>query len=177
VTGRVPDVVVEGPSEPVAAGLDELYRRHAGSAVRLAFLLTGDPDLAQDVVQDAFVRVAGRFQHLHRPEAFEAYLRRAVVNLCASHHRRVRVARVYLVSQRPTTEPVLDGPDIDTRDLLRVALRSLPVRQRAAVVLRYFDDLPEREVAEILGCSVPAARSLVTRAMASLRDRIGGDQA
>jgi RNA polymerase sigma-70 factor (sigma-E family) len=178
VPGREPDVLVAGGSAPpLAAGLEELYRRYAGGAMRMAFFLTGDRELAQDLVQDAFVRVAGRFHHLHRPDAFEAYLRRAVVNLCASHHRRVRVARGYEATQPRGADPVVDGPDVDTRELLRVALGGLPVRQRAAVVLRYYDDLPEQQVAQILGCSVPAVRSLVTRAMATLRDRVGGDEA
>ena len=134
-----------GRTGSATGGLDELYRHHVGGAVRLAFLLTGDRELAEDVVQDAFVRVAGRFHHLRRPDAFEAYLRRAVVNLCASHHRKTRVARAYLARAQRRAEPVVD--------------------------------LPEQQVAEILGCSVPAARSLVARAMVSLRERVGGEDA
>jgi RNA polymerase sigma-70 factor (sigma-E family) len=175
MTDRVSDVVAEGRTEPMSGSLEDLYLRHAAGAVRLAFLLTGDRDLAQDVVQDAFVRVAGRFRHLRRPDAFEAYLRRAVVNLCASHHRRTRVARAYLERQRHAPEPVIYAPDVGIRDQLRAALRTLPMRQRAAVVLRYYEDLPEQRVAEMLGCSIPAARSLVARAMESLRDSIRGD--
>jgi RNA polymerase sigma-70 factor (sigma-E family) len=175
MTDRVGDVVVGGRTEPVPDSLEDLYLRHAGAAVRLAFLLTGDRDLAQDLAQDSFVRVAGRFRQLRRPDAFDAYLRRAVINACASHHRRTRVARAYLERQRHAAEPTIDAPDVGTREQLRAALRELPMRQRAAVVLRYYDDLPEQQVAETLGCSVPAARSLVARAMQTLRDRIRGD--
>ncbi len=66
--------------------------------------------------------------------------------------------------------------DVGVREDLWQALASLPPRQRAAVVLRYYEDLPEQRVAEILGCSVPAARSLVFRAMETLRTTIGGDE-
>jgi RNA polymerase sigma factor (sigma-70 family) len=156
---RVGAVVVEGRTDPMPGGLEDLYVRHAGAAVRLAFLLTGDPELAQDLAQDAFVRVAGRFRHLRQPDAFEPYLRRAVINLCASHYRRSRVARAYVERQRHAPEPLIDPPDIGTRDHLRGVLRELPMRQRAAVVLRYYDDLPEQEVAATLGCSSrPLAR-------------------
>src|SRR5438045_7060440 len=83
--------------------LGELYLRHADSAVRLAYLLTGDHALAEDLVQDAFVRLAGRLVHLRDPGAFEAYLRRTVVNLSHSHFRRRKVERVYLERERGAT--------------------------------------------------------------------------
>src|SRR5439155_3860563 len=71
--------------------LGRLYRQHAAGAVRLAFLLTGDRGLAEDLVHDAFVRLAGRFRDLRNPDAFEWYLRRTVVNLARSHFRHARV--------------------------------------------------------------------------------------
>jgi RNA polymerase sigma factor (sigma-70 family) len=77
----------------VAGWLEDLYVRHAPAALRLAFFLTGDRELAQDLVQDAFVRIAGRFGHLRTPDAFEAYLRRTIVNLFTSHLRRLRLER------------------------------------------------------------------------------------
>src|SRR5437867_1974373 len=76
--------------------LGELYLRHADSAVRLAYLLTGDGALAEDLVQDAFIRLAGRLTHLRDPGAFEAYLRRTIVNLSNSYFRRRKVERSYL---------------------------------------------------------------------------------
>src|SRR6058998_3162610 len=79
-----------------AGRLGELYLRHAHDAVRLAYLLTGDRALAEDLVQDAFVRLAGRLVHLRDPCAFDAYLRRTVVNLSRSHFRRKKVERAYL---------------------------------------------------------------------------------
>src|SRR5438105_4353777 len=84
-------------AEKVQGGrLGELYVRHADDAVRLAYLLTGDRALAEDLVQDAFVRLAGRLVHLRDPDAFDAYLRRTVVNLSNSYFRRKKVERAYL---------------------------------------------------------------------------------
>jgi RNA polymerase sigma factor (sigma-70 family) len=149
--------------------LEELYERHAGAAVRLAFLITLDRELSRDIVQDAFVRVAGRFGHLRFPDAFEAYLRRTVVNLCTSHFRHERIARAYVERESRGPGSVEEPPDLGTRDELRRALERLPARQRAALVLRYYEDLQEEQVAAALRCSVPAARSLVSRGIETLR--------
>src|ERR671930_2336084 len=85
--------------------LGELYLRHADSAVRLAYLLTRDHALAEDLVQDAFVKLAGRLVHLRDPGAFDAYLRKTVVNLSNSHFRRRKVERAYLERTRGSTGP------------------------------------------------------------------------
>jgi RNA polymerase sigma-70 factor (sigma-E family) len=150
-------------------GLEDLYLRHASGAVRLAYLITGDPDIAKDIAQEAFVRVAGRFRHLRFPDAFDAYLRRTIVNLCTSHFRHARVERVYVERHAERQEPTEQGPDAGDRDELRRALRRLPAKQRAAIVLRYYEDLPEQGVADAMRCSVPAARSLISRGMQTLR--------
>jgi RNA polymerase sigma-70 factor (sigma-E family) len=153
-----------------ARGLAELYERHAPAAVRLAFLITGDRERSRDIAQDAFARVAGRFRHLRFPDAFDAYLRRTVVNLCASRFRHERVEREYLEREGARMrDAASELPDVGLRDELSQALRMLPVRQRAAVVLRYYEDLGEEGVANALGCSVPAARSLLVRGMKTLR--------
>ena len=151
--------------------LAELYERHAPAAGRLAYLLTGDRVLAEDLVQEAFVRVVGRFRHLRVPDAFEAYLRRTIVNLHTSQLRRRRVERAYL--EREGREEVSStNPDVDAREELWQAVLGLPPRQRAAVVLRFYEDLSERETADALECSTSAAKSLVARAMQTLRARI-----
>jgi RNA polymerase sigma-70 factor (sigma-E family) len=151
--------------------LEDLYVRHMPGAVRVASLITGDADLAQDIAQDAFLRSVGRFRHLRQPEAFEAYLRRAVVNACTSHFRRRKVEAAYLRGQARAAAPV-DEPDHGRREELRAALSVLPARQRAAVVLRYYVDLSEQQAGETLGCSTAAVRSMVARAMETLRERI-----
>jgi RNA polymerase sigma-70 factor (sigma-E family) len=171
-------VALEAPEAQYApvGGLEELYVRHASEAARLAYLLTHDAHLSEDIVQDAFVRVAGRLRHLRVPDAFAAYLRRTVVNLCMSHHRRARTERTYLQREanRPKSSP--GPPDVEARDELRTALLRLPMRQRAAVVLRFYGDLSEDQIAETLCCSVSAARSLVFRALETLRSEMRGDE-
>jgi RNA polymerase sigma-70 factor (sigma-E family) len=159
--------------------LAELYIRQVPSAIGLAYLITGDRHMAEDMAQEAFIRLAGRFGHLRVTEAFDAYLRKTVVNLCLclSHLRRRRVESAYLERERHEAgRGATVMPDVATREELWGALHQLPSRQRAAVVLRYYEDLPERQVAEILRCSVPAARSLVARAMQTLREGIRGDE-
>ncbi len=153
--------------------LAELYERHAASAVRLAYLITGDRERSRDIAQDAFVRVAGRFRHLRVPDAFDAYLRQTVVNLCTSHFRRLRVEREYLEREGVRAARASEElPDVGVRDELARALQRLPARQRAALVLRYYEDLGEAAVADALRCSVPAARSLLARGMQTLRTMV-----
>ena len=156
--------------------LEELYQRTAPAAVRLAYFLSGDRELAQDLVQDAFARVAGRFHHLRRPDAFDAYLRRTIVNLFTSDLRRRRLERRYLERRRLDLPPEHAIADVVERDRMWAALSTLPQRQRAAVVLRFYEDLSEREVAEVLGCSTRAVNSLVAHAMTSLRERLEAEE-
>src|SRR6266702_3303813 len=96
MSSSVLSALVETREETQGGRLGELYRRHADRAIRLAYLLTGDRALAEDLVQDAFVKLAGRLAHLRDPGAFDAYLRRTVVNLANSHLRRKRLERTYL---------------------------------------------------------------------------------
>jgi RNA polymerase sigma-70 factor (sigma-E family) len=153
-------------------GLAELYERHAGAAVGLAYLLTGDRYFAEDLVQEAFVRVAGRLRHLRDAGAFEGYLRRTVVNLFTSQLRRRRLERAYLKREAGRPPASHEDPDVASRDELWRAVQRLPERQRAAVVLRYYEDLSEREVATTMRCSNAAAKSLIQRGMQTLRGEI-----
>jgi RNA polymerase sigma-70 factor (sigma-E family) len=157
--------------------IGELYLVHADSAVRLAYLLTGDREVAEDLVQDAFVKLAGRLVHLREPGAFEAYLRATVVNLSRSYFRHRRVERHYLEQARAGEQPLASriNHSVDDRDELWRALRRLTQRQRAAIVLRFYEDLPEIEVAEILQCAPGTVKSLVSRGLEKLRNEIGED--
>ena len=174
-----PIVSLEVASDtPTSGRLAELYVRHAPAAQRLAFLLTGDRAHAEDLVQEAFVRVVGRFGHLRVPDAFEGYLRRTIVNLHTSQLRRKRVERAWLERERGRTEhPVDVAPDVGARAELWRAVLELPARQRAAIALRFYEHLSERETADVLRCSPAAAKSLVARAMETLRARIGSEDA
>jgi RNA polymerase sigma-70 factor (sigma-E family) len=154
--------------------LADLYWRHASEAVRLAFLLTGDRHAAEDIVQDAFVRLFGRFQELRSPEAFEIYLRRTVINLSHDRFRRLKLERDHATEANPS-RPADVASQVEDRDLIRHALRSLSHRQRSALVLRFYADLSEQQTAEVMQCSVAAVKSLVSRATASLRERMRGE--
>jgi RNA polymerase sigma-70 factor (sigma-E family) len=153
--------------------LSELFIRHGPAAVRLAYLLTGHRQLAEDLVQDAFVRLAGRFADLRDPAAFEAYLRKTVVNLARMHFRRRKVEQAHLQRQFPPMAPTL--PDVETYDQLKQALLTLPTRQRAALVLRYYEDLSEHQIAEILRCRPGTVKSLLSRGLATLQETIRGE--
>jgi RNA polymerase sigma-70 factor (sigma-E family) len=162
---------------PAPAGrLEDLYVRNAPGALRLAYFLTGNRELAEDLVQEAFVRVAGRFRHLRMPDAFDTYLRRTIVNLFTSQMRRTKLERAFVA--RHGAEPAVAGEPSDpaARDQLWRAIHTLPERQRAAIVLRFYEDLSEQRSAEILGCSPGALNQLVVRGMAALREQIGDDE-
>lgn len=144
----------------------DLYRAHMPAATRLAYLLTGDRTAAEDVAQDAFLRAASRLGALRDKEAFPAYLHRAVVNASRNRARRLSLERRHA----PTAgEPATELPDLATRDGLWHALQRLPHRQRAALVLRFYLDLPEAEVADRLGCRPGTVKSAVSRGLAALR--------
>ena len=158
------------------AELGEFYAAHADSAKRLAYLLTGDNELAEDITQDAFVKLAGRLRGLRKPDASAAYLRQTVVNLCRSHLRRQRVERSYLQREaRRSRSETVEGRDVVEADALWSQLQRLTYRQRCAVVLRYYEDLSEHQAAEILNCSVGAVKALTNRAMEQLRANVGSE--
>jgi RNA polymerase sigma-70 factor (sigma-E family) len=158
--------------------LGDLYVRHVDGAVRLAYLLMGDRAVADDIVQDAFVKVAGRLVHLRDPNAFDAYLRRTVVNLSRSQLRRRRVERAYLRREEGSAvaaQAARPASSIEERELLWTAMTRLSGRQRAAIVLRFYEDLPEQEVADILRCRPGTVKSLVSRGLETLRTEIRGE--
>ena len=151
--------------------LERLYEQHAPAALRLAYVLTGDRDLAEDLVQDAFVRIIGRLGQLRHEQAFDAYLRRTVVNLSYGTFRRRRVERAWLARERGATvrRDDEDADEIEERDELWQRLAAVAPRQRAALVLRYYEDLSEEQAAAVLGCTTRALRSLTSRGLQTLR--------
>jgi len=154
--------------------LGELYERHAPEAVRLGYLITGDAALAEDLVHEAFVKLLGRFRDLRNPDAFHWYLRKTVVNLARSHFRHARVEREY--AEREGRRPA-EQADADPtgHDEMWAALARLSERQRAAIVLRYYEDLTEAQTADVLGVRLGTVKSLVARGMARLREEMGSD--
>lgn len=158
-------------SGPIDARLAELYSVHAAGLRRLAYLLTGDVHEAEDLLQEAFVRLGGRFFKLRDPERAAGYLHRTVVNLARDHGRRVHRERQ--LKERLTPSPAASPARTDETEHLWPALINLPVRHRAVLFLRYFMDLSEAQTAEILGCSPSAVKSLTHRASSSLRKELG----
>ncbi|HWL90465.1 MAG TPA: SigE family RNA polymerase sigma factor [Actinomycetota bacterium] len=178
--GRVLVSVQEGTAVTEPRGeLADLYVRHVPAANRLAFLLTQDRTQSEDLVHDAFVRCVGRFGHLRAHEAFDAYLRRTIVNLHTSRLRRLRVEREWLSREGGRVERAATSglPDVAGHEDMWRRLATLPPRQRAVLVLRYYEDLSERETADALRCSVAAVKSLTARATAALREGIRGEDA
>ena len=157
--------------------LEALYLCHGPEALRLAYLLTGDRELAEDLAQEAFVRVARRLTGLRNADSVWWYLRRTVVNLANSHLRRRRVERAHV--SRLVNSAAAAGvstPDMVTKQAVRDAIAQLPARQRAVVVLRYYEDLTDQQIASVLGCPVGSVKSSLHRAAAILRQHLGQEE-
>jgi RNA polymerase sigma-70 factor (sigma-E family) len=138
----------------------DCYAELRPEMVRLAAAITGSPETAQDLVQDAFVRLHGAWDRVHKPRA---YLRRAVVNACHSHHRRRRIERRHQSLAEPESSAQLEANE------LADALDALPYRQRAALVLRFYTDLSDVDIASALHCRPGTVASLVHRGLEQLR--------
>jgi RNA polymerase sigma-70 factor (sigma-E family) len=178
ILGMPPDTAEGTLVEPDRGTMAELYARYVPSGIRLAYLLTGDRAQAEDLAHEAFVRCVGRFAHLRERQAFDSYLRRAIVNLHTSGLRRRRVEREWLRREGPrTAHAAATLPDVVGRQELWRALGTLPARQRAALVLRYYEDLSERDTAAVLGCSLAAVKSLVARGSEALRHELAAQRA
>nr|WP_084337253.1 SigE family RNA polymerase sigma factor [Actinomadura oligospora] len=140
--------------------------------LRAAMRLTGDRAEAEDLLQAALAKTYLAWDRIHDRAAVDGYVRRAMVNTQISWWRR-RKFEVYPTDELPD-RPVDDHTGrSEMQDALGRALGRLPARQRAAVVLRYYEDMPETEIAEILGISVGTVKSTVSRAMAKLREDAG----
>ena len=148
IRGQIPYPRADGDADQAVA---DLYQTHYRPRVRLAALLVSDLATAEEIVQDSFAAVHGRWPALPDTDAALYYLRRSVV-------RRSRSAP----SAQPAGIPLLGSAVVS-------ALRALPVRQREVLVLRYFADLPPAEVAAVTGMSPAAVRTQATRAMSALR--------
>lgn len=154
---------------PPPVDLDELYAAHRLQLVRLAVLLVDDLASAEDVVQDAFAGLATRHRRLRDPHAALAYLRTAVVNGSRSALRRRRTARAYV----PPAEVRPPGPDdvvvlAEEHRAVLAGLDRLAPRQREVLVLRYWSELTEAEIAEACGISRGSVKSTASRGLAAL---------
>jgi RNA polymerase sigma-70 factor (sigma-E family) len=155
--------------------LRELYEAHYRDLVRLACLLLDRTEAAEEVVQDAFVKLYGALDRIEDRDATPAYLRSMVMNGARSKLRRRQVVRRHPPTPEPHGEPA-DASVVLHEDQQEVidALRSLPVRQRECLVLRYYGGCSEAEIAETLGIARGTVKSSISRAMATMSERLEG---
>ena len=158
--------------------VEQLYAAHWRSLVRLSYLLVRDVGTAEEVAQDAFVAMHGKWAGLRDPDRALAYLRRSVVNGSRSRLRHLKVVRAHAERQPPPSdvrgadEAALEG---DRRNAVLDAMAALPRRQREVLALRYYVDLSESEIAETLGISRGAVKSHAHRAVRRLHDLLPVD--
>jgi RNA polymerase sigma-70 factor (sigma-E family) len=164
--------VIDGrpDADTSAEVLQTAFEAHYDGLVRLATLLSGRQDVAEDLVQEAFVRSVHKLSALPE-QAVGSYLRSTVVNLWKNRIRRL------VAERRQRIEPAAPehAATLETHDELWRAVSRLPRRQRACLVLRYYEDLSERETAYVLGCSVGTVKSQTSRALRRLREEVGDD--
>jgi RNA polymerase sigma factor (sigma-70 family) len=172
VTSSLDSSTHPAASGPVSASqrrfvdvFDDQYR----SMVQIARLTTGSNDMAEDLVQDAFADLYRRYDDVRSPDA---YLRRAVISRCTSWVRRRATERRYLDRTRPEPPATIDVDDLEVFD----AVSALPVRQRTAIVLRYFADWSEADIAAALRCRPGTVKSLLSRARTQLAKELHHDR-
>lgn len=154
-------------AQPEEIPLARFVKTQAVALTRFAFLLCGDRELAEDLVQDTFVSLHRRFGETLRIEAPVPYARRAIVNANLSRLRRRRPHET-LFADVPDTSTYADADRTEQAAMWRL-LGDLPARQRAVLVLRYYLDQPDAEIAQLLRCREGTVRSLAARAFATMR--------
>ncbi|AVT32622.1 SigE family RNA polymerase sigma factor [Plantactinospora sp. BC1] len=149
---------------------EEFVTTRGASLVRLARLLSGDRHRAEDLVQDVLARAYVRWRRISATGRPEAYVRQMLVNANRSWWRLGRNRELPYAA--PTRPEVVGGEDsmVVERDHLWQMVLTLPYRQRAVLVLRYYEDLDDSAIAEILDCSLPTVRTHAMRALGKLRD-------
>ena len=161
--------------------IEQLYAAHWHSLVRLAWLLVHDQAAAEDIVQDAFIATHRNAHLLRDQSAALGYLRRAVINAARSVHRHDVVVRRELTAEAGTADAVgrASAASAESDALAHLgdahilaAVRELPPRQREVLVLRYFADLSEAQIAEALGVAPGSVKAHAHRALAALRARM-----
>jgi RNA polymerase sigma-70 factor (sigma-E family) len=153
--------------------LSDLYRAEYRSLVRLAAMLVDQRELAEEVVQDAFVKLDHHWDRVQDPAARPAYLRSIVMNLARSRMRRRLVSRKHAPAAGPDALAAEEHVVLsEARREVVDALRTLPTRQRECLVLRFYQDLTEREIASTLGISQGAVKSHLHRGMTAMTKKL-----
>jgi RNA polymerase sigma-70 factor (sigma-E family) len=153
------------------SGFEEFVTARGPRLLRVAWLLTGDAHLAEDLLQTVLARTWPKWPRI-AAENPEAYVRKALVHTHASWWRRKWRAEVPHGDLPDRPQPTDPFADVDLEQALAHAIRALPVRQRAVVVLRYFEDLSVAETADALGCTEGTVKSQAAKALRTLRERL-----
>jgi RNA polymerase sigma-70 factor (sigma-E family) len=169
--GVVDEIHFPGPlrrSRHAEAAVEALYQGHAPGLIRLAYVMLGDRPASEDVVQEAFCGLYRHWEHLTGPDRALSYLRSSVLNGCRSALRRQAVRRAVVMFQPPAASAealVLSGEE---RQEVMQAVRRLPARQREVLVLRFYLDLPDDEIARLMSIRPSTVRSAAARALEAL---------
>jgi len=160
----------------VEAGFPGFVRMHTPALLRTAYLLTGNMHSAEELVQDTLVRLYPKWDRVESAEAPLAYVRRALTNGYINQTRRpaFREQRYAEVPERMDDRDTV--AELAERDEIWAGLRTLPQRQRAALVLRFYEGLPDEQIATALGCRLGTVRSLVSRGLVALRAQLREQQ-
>jgi len=169
------DTLIAAAQRGDAAAFDELVRRYQEAAFRSAFLILRDADEAEDAAQEGFMKAYRALQRFRRGHEFRPWLLRIVVNqaltMLRSRRRGVAAAERLAVHEHPLPHTIDDTViDRERARLVWAALDSLREQERVVVYLRYFLNLPERELAEYLGCAQGTVKSRLHRALKKLRE-------
>ena len=159
--------------ETTHADFAAVFAENHAAALRLALLLCGDPERARDIVAECFAKMYPHWQR-GRVDDPERYVKRAVVNAVRDGFRRKKVEQRVLVGMQHDTIQITGDAQqhVADREALRIALRCLTAKQRAAIVLRYYEGLSEADTAAVLGVSVGTVKSQVFRGLARLREEL-----
>ena len=157
-----------------ASAYAEFVAARSASMFRTAYLVIGDYQLAEDLLQESLVKVYVAWPRLHEVAKAEAYTRRVIVTTAISWRRR-RSFRERPTGDLPESVVADETDGVTARDELWHQLHLLPPRQRAAVVLRFCEDLSEAQTAELMGCSVGTVKRQVSIALGKMREHMGAD--
>lgn len=174
VTDRA--VLERADSANPRAEFEQFFARHHRELARLAFLLSSDIPSAEDLTADALLAAWQRWSTIQQLDQPFAYVRRILINMAASRVRRLGVERRHGVLLAASEQDVTLGTDPGVAVDVRAALLRLPTRRRACVVLRHAFDLPEAEVAQVLGVSVGTVKSQTFKGMAQLAEILGSSR-
>jgi RNA polymerase sigma-70 factor (sigma-E family) len=154
------------------AMFSEFLENRSHALLRTAYLMVGDHQLAQDLLQEALIKTYMALPRLRDPERIDAYVRRTIVTTSINWRRR-RSFHERPSELLPEASATDQAESLATHQVLVGHLRALPPRQRAAIVLRYYEDLTVAQVAEVMGCSPGSVKTHVSIGLGKLRQRIG----